>query len=71
MTTQEHDIVLENIIPIVENVRYPRCTAGRRQPPPEHRPENWPLPNEPVFLKNSVTFRDPNVVWMHYPFKGF
>lgn len=44
---------------------------GRRQPPPEHRPQNWPLPDEPPFSKSEVIFRDPNVVWEDYIFKGF
>jgi len=30
-----HKIVLENVVPAEDNIRYPRCIAGRRRCPPE------------------------------------
>jgi hypothetical protein len=31
----EHDVVVEQIIPVREGAQYPRCLAGRRAGPPE------------------------------------
>ncbi|XP_037032099.1 uncharacterized protein y4hQ-like [Bradysia coprophila] len=66
-----HDILLERIVPAVPNVLYPRCIAGRRQSPPEYPSDDWPYPNEPPFSPGDIKFRDPQVVWIDYPYKCF
>lgn len=66
--------VLQVIFVLIDSFRtvsFNILNLGRRQPPPEHRPQNWPFPGEQPFSTSDVIFREPEIVWEANPFKSF
>ncbi len=55
-----HDIVVEKIIPADPGVAYPRCTAGRRDAPPEDCGGIWVFNEQFADMGDLFTVRDLN-----------
>jgi hypothetical protein len=55
-----HDIVVEKILPAEPGVAYPRCTAGRRDGPPEDCGGIWAFNEEFADLSGFFTVTDLN-----------
>jgi hypothetical protein len=55
-----HDIVVEKIVPAEPGAAYPRCTGGRREPPPEDCGGIWAFNDQQADLDDTFDAADVN-----------
>jgi hypothetical protein len=55
-----HDLMVEKILPAEPGVAYPRCTAGRREAPPEDSGGIWAFNEQQADLTDTFDANEVN-----------